>query len=142
MAQRQIPNLTPVVALSPTAQVEIVQNGTTFRASAGQIADLNANLNIKLINNIADGNICFPLYSTVTNSESNILYTSDPHYQYVPVDGRLSALRVEAKQGIFLNANSITLNYTIPPGDNAMSAGPVAVASSITVPTGSNWVVV
>jgi hypothetical protein len=142
MSQRQIPNLPATVSLSPTAQIEIVQAGVSMRASAGQIADLNANLNIKLINNIVDGNICFPLYSTVTNSEANILYTSDPHYQYVPSDGRLSALRVEAKQGIFLNANSITLNYIIPPGDNAMSAGPVLVASSITVPTGSNWVVV
>jgi len=142
MAQRQIPNLTPVVSLSPTAQVEIVQNGTTFRASAGQIADLNSNLNFKLFNNIVDANVCFPIYSPVTNGEANTLYTSTPHYQYIPSEGRLSAFRVEAKQGIFLNANSITLNYIIPPSDNAMSAGPVVVASSITVPTGSNWVVV
>jgi hypothetical protein len=142
MAVRSIPNLPPVVFVSPTAQIEIVQDGSTYRASALQIADLNANLNIKIVNDVVDGNLCFPLYARVTSGEANEIYTSDPHYQYIPQSGLLSALRHEAKQGIYLNSNVISLNYNIPTGDNAMSAGPVSVAAVINVPTGSTWTVV
>jgi hypothetical protein len=142
MAVRQIPNLPAAVFVSPTAQIEIVQAGTTYRASALQIADLNANLNIKLLNDIVDGNLCFPLYARTTSGETNTLYTSDPHYQFIPDEGRLSALRQEAKQGIFLNSNAITQPYTIPTGDNAMSAGPVTVSAIITVNAGSTWTVI
>jgi hypothetical protein len=142
MAVRQIPNLPPVVFVSPTAQIEIVQDGTTYRASALQIADLNANLNIRILNDVVDANLCFPLYSRVTSGETNEIFTSDPHYQYIPQSGLLSALRHEAKQGIYLNSNVISLNYNIPTGDNAMSAGPVSVSAVINVPTGSNWTVV
>jgi hypothetical protein len=45
---------------------------------------------------------------------------------------------------IFENANSITVSYTISTNHNAMSAGPITVASgvTVTVPSGSRWVVV
>ena len=142
MAVKSIPNLPPVVFVSPTAQIEICQDGATYRASALQIADLNANLNIKIVNDIVDTNLCFPLYARINTGEVNTLYAADPNYQFIPDEGRLSALRHEAKQGIYLNSNTISLNYTIPTGDNAMSAGPVTVAAVINVPTGSNWTVV
>ena len=47
-------------------------------------------------------------------------------------------------QGLWENNASITANYTIGTGNNAMSAGPISVASgvAVTVPTGSTWVVV
>lgn len=41
MAVRQIPNLPPVVSLSGTAELEIVQAGTSYRTTAGDIANLN-----------------------------------------------------------------------------------------------------
>ena len=46
--------------------------------------------------------------------------------------------------GLFEHANTITEAYTIATGNNAMSAGPVTVATggSITIPTGSIWTVV
>ena len=141
MAVRQIPNLTPVVALSPTAQIEIVQNGTTYRASALQIADLNSNLNIKILNDTADGNLCFPLYARIKTGETNTLYASDPHYQYIPEEGRLSALRPEALQGIVYNNSAVSLDYIFPNGDNATSCGPLTLTAAITVPTGSEWMI-
>ena len=47
-------------------------------------------------------------------------------------------------KGLWENANSITANYTIGTNNNATSAGPITVASgvSITIPTGSRWVVI
>ena len=47
-------------------------------------------------------------------------------------------------QGLWENNAIISSNYTITTGNNALSAGPVSVASgvTVTVPTGSSWVVV
>ena len=65
MANRQIPNLTPVVFLSPTAQLEIVQDGTTYRASAQQIANLIED-EIVILNDVVENNAYFPLFSRMT----------------------------------------------------------------------------
>ena len=46
--------------------------------------------------------------------------------------------------GLWENNASITANYTIATGNNCMSAGPISLASgvTVTVPTGSTWSVV
>lgn len=49
-----------------------------------------------------------------------------------------------ATNGIIENAKTINSNYTITTGNNAMSAGPITVASgvTVTVPSGSQWTIV
>ncbi len=140
MAVRQIPNLTPVVFLSPTAQLEIVQDGVTYRASAGQVANL-ANFRLKIRNDTASSNSYFPLFAYINNGETDTLYASDPKYNYTPSEGRLSALRPEATQGIVFNNSVTDLDYTFPTGDNATSCGPLTLTAAITIPTGSEWMV-
>ena len=46
--------------------------------------------------------------------------------------------------GLWENSNTISANYTIASGNNALSAGPITVNSgvTVTVPTGSVWTVV
>lgn len=46
--------------------------------------------------------------------------------------------------GLWENSASITANYTLSSGNNAMSAGPITINSgvTVTVPTGSRWVVI
>lgn len=48
-----------------------------------------------------------------------------------------------APQGLMENCATISDNYTITTGNNAISAGPITVASGVTVtiPSGSVWVV-
>jgi len=55
------------------------------------------------------------------------------------VDGTV----VRATNGIFVNSMTIAASYTIATGDSGMSVGPVTVASgeSVTVSSGSRWVV-
>ena len=50
---------------------------------------------------------------------------------------------VRASNGIIVNSKSISASYTIAATDNAVSAGPVTIASgqSVTVSSGSRWVV-
>jgi hypothetical protein len=46
--------------------------------------------------------------------------------------------------GLYENSATISANYTIGTGNNAMSAGPITVNTgvTVTVPTGSTWVIV
>jgi hypothetical protein len=46
---------------------------------------------------------------------------------------------------VFLeNSNTVTTNYTLSTGKNAVSAGPVTINAGITVtvPSGASWVIV
>jgi hypothetical protein len=56
----------------------------------------------------------------------------------------LIATDLNASNGIVVNSQLVTSDYTIPSGSNAMSAGPVAVDTGITVTvsSGSVWVIV
>ena len=44
----------------------------------------------------------------------------------------------------YVNGTTVTTNYTIPAGQNAMSAGPITIADgvTVTVPDNSNWSVI
>jgi len=46
-------------------------------------------------------------------------------------------------QGLYEHAHTISANYSITSGNNAMTAGPITINSgvSVTVPTGSTWVI-
>lgn len=50
---------------------------------------------------------------------------------------------VTGAQGMTENDNTITANYTLQTGRNAVSAGPVTIAGgvTVTVPAGSRWVI-
>jgi hypothetical protein len=58
-------------------------------------------------------------------------------------NNNLTAPQVVASNGLVLNANTNTSSYTIGAGNNAMSVGPFTTASgtTITVPSGSRWVI-
>jgi hypothetical protein len=47
-------------------------------------------------------------------------------------------------EGLYEMANTISVDYTITSGNNAMSAGPITVDSgvTVTVPSGSVWTIV
>ena len=56
----------------------------------------------------------------------------------------VTGAEVIASNGLVVNSKTVSASYSIPSGSNAMSTGPVTVASgqSVTVPTGSRWVVI
>lgn len=86
----------------------------------------------------------YPLFSDVTTGTLSTAFVSSPEYQYNPSTGVLTSPHVESSQAIFLNPQVITQNYTLPPGYNGMSAGPVTPIPgvSVIVPPGQAWVVV
>jgi hypothetical protein len=71
---------------------------------------------------------------TTTPNQSSSL-TFDGTTQNAPIQ--------RASNGLMVNSNTVSASYTIPSGSSAMSAGPMTVASgqSVTVSSGSRWVV-
>jgi len=61
----------------------------------------------------------------------------------VTTPNQLTGATVRASNGIHVNSQTVSSSYTIATGDSAMSAGPITVASgqSVTVSSGSRWVI-
>lgn len=61
----------------------------------------------------------------------------------VTTPNTLTGAQVIASNGLVVNSNTVAASYSIPSGSSAMSVGPITVASgqSVTVPSGSKWVV-
>ena len=85
----------------------------------------------------------YPLFSNATSGAPTTIYTSNAKYLYKPSTGDLQASQVVASNGLVLNSSTVATSYTIATGNNAMSVGPVTVASgqSVTVSSGQRWVV-
>ena len=64
----------------------------------------------------------------------------------VTIDGTLGVSAPNFFSGgtLYENAQTITTSYTISTNFNAMSAGPITIATgaTLTIPTGSNWAIV
>ena len=85
----------------------------------------------------------YPLFSNATSGAPTTIYTSNAKYLYKPSTGDLQASQVVASNGLVLNSSTVATSYTIATGNNAMSVGPITVASgqSLTVSSGQRWVV-
>ena len=86
--------------------------------------------------------------SAVSTFGSSInIFVTYPSERSVNLDQSTStafAPQFAASNGIFVNNQTVATSYSIPSGYSASSAGPITVASSITVtvPSGSRWVIV
>jgi hypothetical protein len=86
----------------------------------------------------------YPLFANATSGTVSTEYVSSTKYQYNPSTGELTAPEVISSNGIVINSGTVSSSYTIATGNNGLSAGPVSVASGITVTiaSGSVWTVV
>jgi hypothetical protein len=85
----------------------------------------------------------FPLFSSATSGTPTTVFTSNAKYLYKPSTGDLQASQVTASNGLILNNATVSTSYTIASGSNAMSVGPMTVASgqTVTVSSGQRWVI-
>ena len=85
----------------------------------------------------------YPLFSNATSGAPTTIYTSNAKYLYKPSTGDLQASQVVASNGLVLNSSTVATSYTIATGNNAMSVGPMTVASgqTVTVSSGQRWVI-
>ena len=86
----------------------------------------------------------YPLFANATSGTAETIYTGNARLLYKPSTGELKSTVLNAGNGIIVNNQTVSESYTIAATDNAVSAGPVTVASgqTVTVSSGSTWVVV
>jgi hypothetical protein len=109
-------------------------NGTTWASVGGA----------GLSNDTSTATNVYPLFAAATSGTASTLYTGNAKLLYKPSTGELQASVPVALNGIVVNSQTVATSYTIAVGYSAMSSGPVTVASgqSVTVSSGSRWVVV
>lgn len=86
----------------------------------------------------------YPTFAAATSGSLSTIYTGNTKLLYKPSTGELTSSEVVASNGLFVNNQTISANYTIPAGSTAISGGPITVASgvAVTVSTGARWVTV
>jgi hypothetical protein len=127
----------PPTAGAPGQVLTTDGNGVLTWTSGGGTA-------VNISNDTTTNANLFPLYANATTGTLSTAYVASPDYTYNPSKGQLSAPVIAATRGIFLNADTITANYTIPVGMNGLSAGPIIVSAgvTVTVPPSQSWKVV
>jgi hypothetical protein len=86
----------------------------------------------------------YPLFAAATSGTALNIYTSNAKLLYKPSTGEFQASVLNAGNGIVINNQTVSVSYTIAAGTSGMSSGPISIASgqSVTVASGSRWVVV
>ena len=86
----------------------------------------------------------YPTFAAATSGSLTTIYTGNTKLLYKPSTGELTSPEVVASNGIFVNSQTVSTNYTIAAGNSGMSAGIITVANGVTVTlsSGSRWVVV
>jgi hypothetical protein len=86
----------------------------------------------------------YPAFLGATSGTALNIYTSNAKLLYKPSTGDFQASQLVASNGLVLNSATVSASYTIATGNNAMSVGPITVASgqSVTVSSGQKWVVI
>ena len=79
----------------------------------------------------------------VSGSTTNITIGGTANTSTTTVNGVFTTPVPQASNGLVVNSNTVSASYSIPSGSSATSAGPMTIASgvTVTVPSGSRWVV-
>lgn len=84
------------------------------------------------------------LWDDASSGSLDSVGVSSSKLTFNPSTGRFQSVGIGASSGIIEMANTISSNYTVSSGFNALSGGPIEVANGveITIPDGSTWTVV
>ena len=104
----------------------------------------NGTAGASISNDTSTSTNLYPLFANATSGTPTTIYTGNAKLLYKPSTGELQATALVATNGIVVNSQTVSADYTIASGNNGLSAGTVSVASGITVTvsTGSVWTVV
>jgi hypothetical protein len=123
-----------VVAPGTSGNV-LTSNGTTWisAASTGGGATITPTTT----------NTAYFIVGTSATSGSLSIGSINTNVSFNPSTGVLSAPEIAATNGLHVNSATVNTSYSIPSGSNAMSVGPISVASgqSVTIASGQRWVI-
>jgi hypothetical protein len=98
-------------------------NGTAW-ASVGGSA---------ISNDTSTASDLFPIYVDATTGTAANVYTSNAQYLFKPSTGELKVKAPVAANGIVVNADTMTSNYTIDSGTNGLSVGPFTISGGVSL---------
>lgn len=75
----------------------------------------------------------FPTFVDATTGTALELFTSNAQYLFKPSTGELKVKAPVAANGIVVNADEMTSNYTIDSGTNGLSVGPFTISGGVTL---------
>jgi hypothetical protein len=108
-------------------------NGTAWSSVGGSA----------ITNDTSTATDVYPLFANATTGTAANVYTSNAKLLYKPSTGELKAQELVATNGIVVNSATVSADYTVAAGSNAMSAGPITIDSGVTVTiTDGTWVIV
>jgi hypothetical protein len=110
--------------------------GIKWAASSGSGATIS--------NDTTTATNLYPTFAAATSGSLTTIYTGNTKLLYKPSTGELTSSEVVASNGIFVNSQTVSANYTVPAGSTAISGGPITVASgvAVTVASGARWVTI
>lgn len=119
-------------------------NGTVLGSDGTTASWVSFTSGAALSNDTSTASNLYPLFANATTGTPSTIYTSNAKLLYKPSTGELQASELVASNGLILNSTTVSTSYTIGTGTNAMSVGPITVASgqSVTVSSGQRWVVI
>ena len=85
----------------------------------------------------------FPIFTSVNTGTISAANVSSSELIFNPGTNALTAPNILASNGLFVNNMTVAGSFSVPAGYSASSVGPVTVGSgaTVTLPSGSRWVV-
>ena len=115
----------------------LTSNGTTWSSTAPPASGAS------LSNDTSTATNLYPIFAAATSGTPTTIYTSNAKYLYKPSTGELQASELVASNGLVVNNATVSTSYTVATGTNAISVGPMTIASgqTVTISSGSRWVI-
>jgi hypothetical protein len=128
----------------PTGAVGMLRFNTTTTSFEGYNGTAWSSVGgATLSNDTTTASFEYPLFAAATSGGATTVYTSNSKLLYKPSTGEFQAAELAANNGLLLNNATVSASYTVGTGYNAVSVGPITVASgqAVTVSSGQRWVV-
>jgi len=138
-----VSDLSNVSASSPSSGQFLIYNSTTSKWEAGDVDALPSQTSHN--NKYLKTNGTTAAWATVdalpgqSGQDGKYLTTSSGSASWAALDTDANT----TTKGLYEMANTISSNYSITSGNNALTAGPITINTgiSVTIPTGSTWVI-
>lgn len=130
--------------VNSATRLAIGSNGTVLQSNGTTASWVSFTSGASLSNDTSTASNLYPLFANATSGTPSTIFTSNAKLLYKPSTGELQASQLVASNGLILNSTTVSTSYTVAAGTNAMSVGPITVASgqSVTVSSGQRWVVI
>lgn len=129
--------------VNSATRLAIGANGTVLQSNGTTATWASFTSGASLSNDTSTASNLYPMFAAATSGTPTTVYTSNAKLLYKPSTGEFQASELIASNGLVLNNTTVSASYTVPTGSNAMSVGPITVASgqSVTVSSGQRWLV-